>query len=161
MANPAYMTLIDENNNLISGASSVKGRENTIEVLAFKHFVEIPIDKHDGSLTGTRQHGNFCIVKTFCPASPILYKACTSGKTLSSLSLNWYRINDAGVEQAYFRQDLEQVKVVRVAPCVEDVKSENSAYMGHREQVAFRYKKIKWSYLDGNIATEDSWLIRQ
>ncbi len=160
MANPAYMAIIDDKGNQIKGTCKVLGREDRIEVYQFKHEVRIPTDKDTGALTATRKHENFVVTKDYCPASPVLYKACASGKTLNSLMLSWYKVDDTGKEVEYFRHTLEGVKVVSVNAKVEDVKDKQNEYIGHREEVAFRYQKIKWTYLDGNIETEDEWRVR-
>jgi type VI secretion system secreted protein Hcp len=48
------------------------------------------------------------IEKAFDAASPYLYKAVATGQTLKSAELRWYRINDAGCEEAYFTMLLEE-----------------------------------------------------
>jgi len=157
MAIPGYMWIKDDQGNDIKGPVKVKGRENSIEVLNFNHEVRIPTDPDTGALTSTRKHEPFVITKAFCGATPILNKACTSGKTLQSIKLSWYRINDKGQEEEYFRHTLTNAKVVSVKPVVEDIKERNKEKYGHLEDIAFRYEKIQWEYLDGNISTQDIW----
>jgi type VI secretion system secreted protein Hcp len=160
MATPAYMSLWDDKNNRIAGTCQVVGREGTIEIYGFHHEVRIPTDEDTGTLTATRKHGNFVVLKDFCPATPLLLKACASGSTFKELRLSWYRIEEGGSEVEYFRHALFDVKVVSVKAKVQDVKDKATEYLGHREETAFRYKKIRWAYLDGNIETEDEWIIR-
>ena len=157
MATPGYLWMKDEHGQLIKSISMVAGREGSAEVYSARHRVSIPTDSHTGSLTGTRRHDPFVIVKSFCSATPILNKACCSGKTLQEVKVCWYRINQNGKEEEYFRQTLNQVKVVAVMPMVIDIKDPAKEGYGHLEEVHFRYEKIQWLYLDGNIATEDEW----
>lgn len=157
MATPGYMWMKDNQGADIKGSVHVKGREGSIEVVEFKHEVYIPTDLYTGNLTGTRKHGPFIIVKEFCSTTPILNKACSSGQTLQQVKLSWYRIDDSGKEQEYFRQTLTNVKVVAVKPRIMDVKDKSKEHYGHLEEIHFRYERIRWEFLDGNIATEDVW----
>lgn len=154
---PGYMWMTDNQGNLIKSNVTVQGREYSAEVYEFHHEVTIPTDAHSGNLTGTRKHGAFKVVKQFCSATPILNKSCCSGQTLQQVKVSWYRIDATGKEQEYLRQTLSQVKVVAVKPRVYDVNNPNQEQYGHLEEVHFRYEKIQWLYLDGNIATEDAW----
>ncbi len=157
MAIPGYMWIYDEQGNQINSDSQVSGRENTAEVLGFLHEIYIPSDTDTGTLTGTRKHEPFTVLKTFCPASPILNKACCSGKTLQKVQVSWFRINDAGQEEEYFRHTLSNVKVVSVQPVIDDIKDKSKQTYGHQEKISFRYQTIQWEYLDGNISTDDTW----
>ncbi|MGE3920284.1 MAG: type VI secretion system tube protein TssD [Gammaproteobacteria bacterium] len=157
MAIPAYMLMKDENGNVIKSSSHVKGRENTAEIYGMKHRIYIPTDADTGALMSTRKHEPLLILKQFCSATPILYKACSSGKTLGEVKISWYRINDHGKEEEYFRHTLSKVKIVSIAPSMDDIKNKSQESYGHLEWVGFRYEKIRWEYLEGNIATEDQW----
>lgn len=160
MAIPGYMWLVDEQGAPINGTAKVSGREQSVEVLGFSHKIYIPNDQDTGALTGTRKHEAFEIVKTFCSASPILYKACCSGKTLREVKLSWYRINERGQEEEYFRHNLTNARVVVTTPRMDDIKDKSKENYGHLERIAFRYEKITWTYLDGNITTTDEWNMR-
>ncbi len=157
MAIPGYMWLLDDQGNQIKSNSKVSGREGACEVIGFQHRVYIPNDSDTGALMGTRKHEPFVITKAFCPATPELNKACCSGKTLQQVKLSWYRINDQGQEEEYFRHTLNNVKVVAVQPIMDDIKDKRKETYGHLESVALRYEEIRWEYLDGNIAANDKW----
>ena len=157
MAIPAYMWLKDDQANDIKGSVSVAEREGSIEVLHFDHELRIPIDNDTGELTGTRKHEPFVITKAVDAATPYLYKACANGQTLKQLELKWYRIDDTGTEKEYFCQKLEDVKITSIAPTMHNVKDLDKERYPHLETVSLRYKKITWTYLDGNIEFADSW----
>jgi len=160
MAVPAYMWLLDDQGNTIKSTSHVKGRENAAEIYGLKHRIYIPTDIDTGVLMSTRKHEPYTILKSYCSASPVLYKACTSGKNLQEIRVSWYRINNNGHEEEYFRHILTNAKVVAIEPAMENIKDKTTENYGHMEQVSFRYQKIQWHYLDGNIATEDQWTER-
>ena len=82
----------------------------------------IPTDNNTGKLTGTRIHTPFLFTKEIDSSSPYLYKAVTTGQTLKSAEFKWYKINDAGQEVEYFNTRLENVKLVKVAPKMHDIK---------------------------------------
>lgn len=157
MAIPGYLWLHDNQGQAIPGNVNIKGREKSIEILSCQHRVHLPTDDDTGSAMSTRKHEPFGILKTFCSASPILYKACCDGKTLQSAKIQWYRINPNGSEEAYFRHTLLNVKVVSIGPKIPNVKEKQFDKLGHLESVQLRYETIKWEYLEGNIVTQDTW----
>lgn len=157
MAIPGYMWITDDQGNQVKSNSDVNGRTGAAEVLGFDHRVYIPSDPDTGALTGTRKHEPFTVTKAFCPASPVLAKACASGKTLKEVKISWYHINDTGQEEEYYRHTLTHVKVVSVEPKMREIKSKANETYGHLENVSFRYQTIKWEYLDGNISSTDTW----
>lgn len=157
MAIPAYMWIKDDGGADIKGSVTVSGREGSVEVVAFEHGVAIPTDSNTGKLTGTRVHRPIVFTKETDASTPYLYKAVTSGQTLKSVELKWYRIDDAGKEKEYFNTRLENVKVVGVTPKMLDIKNPAYEKHNHLEDVELRYEKITWSYKDGNIIHADSW----
>ncbi|MFV8836132.1 Hcp family type VI secretion system effector [Aquisalimonas sp.] len=157
MAIPAYMWLKDDQGNEIEGSVSIADREGSIEVLGFEHELRIPTDSDNGALTGTRKHEPFVFTKSFDSASPYLYKACSKGQTLEELTLSWYQIDETGNEKEYFRHTLNDVKITSVKPVMHNVKETDKERFPHMEEVAIRYGRITWAYVDGNIEFSDSW----
>lgn len=156
MAIPAYMWLKDDGGADIKGSSTVQGREGSIEVVAFCHGLNIPVDGHSGKNTGARQHSPMMIEKEFDAVSPYLYKAVAKGQTLKSAELKWYRINDTGKGEVYFTMLMEGVKNVGVNPGMANIKTDNTG-MNHSESVSMMYDRITWHYADGNIKFSDAW----
>lgn len=157
MAIPVYLWLKDDGGADIKGSVDVNSREGSIEVIEFVHSLNIPTDNNTGKLTGTRIHSPVVLVKEFDSSSPYLYKAVTSGQTLKSAEMKWYRINDAGQEVEYFNIKLDNVKIVSVAPIMHNVKNPATEKFNHMESLQLRYEKITWTYKDGNIIHSDSW----
>ncbi|MDW8847855.1 type VI secretion system tube protein TssD [Erwinia sp. MMLR14_017] len=160
MAIPVYLFLKDDGGSVIKGSVDVTGREGSIEVLGLHHMVSIPTDNASGKVTGTRQHMAYMIEKEVDSSSSYLYKALTTGQMLKSAELKFYRINYAGQEEEYFNVLLENVGVVNVMPVMLDIKDASKEKFNHMEIVEFRYEKITWHYLDGNIIHADSWASR-
>jgi type VI secretion system secreted protein Hcp len=157
MAIPAYMWIKDDGGADIKGSVTVQGREGSVEVVALDHGVSIPTDSNTGKLTGTRVHLPITFTKETDASTPYLYKAVTSGQTLKSIEIKWYKIDDAGKEKEYFNTKLDNVKVVSVNPKMLDIKNPAFEKHNHLEDVQLRYEKITWSYKDGNIIHTDTW----
>lgn len=155
MAIPVYMFMYDDGGNIIKGSVDVSGREHSVEVLGLHHSVSMPTNNFSGKITGNRNHLPFLIEKELDFSSAYLYKALTTGETLKSVELKYYRINDAGYEEEYFNTLLENARVVNVMPVMFDVKDIAKEEFNHMEVVEFRYEKITWHYLDGNIKYTD------
>ncbi|MFJ4431052.1 Hcp family type VI secretion system effector [Pseudomonas sp. NPDC089395] len=157
MAIPVYLWLKDDGGAELKGSVNVSGREGTIEVVAQDHSLYAPTDNNTGKLTGTRIHTPFKFSKEIDASSPYLYKAVTTGQTLKTAEFKWYRIDDAGQEVEYFNTTLENVKVVKVASKMHDIKDPLKEKHNHLEEVELRYEKITWTYKDGNIIHSDAW----
>lgn len=161
MAIPVYLWLQDDGGTVIKGSVNVHTREGSVEVIALDHSIYIPTDNNTGKLTGTRVHAPLVFTKEIDASSPYLYKAVTSGQTLKSAEFTWYCIDGKGEEVEYFNTLLENVKVVKVAPKMHDVKDPTKEKHNHLELVELRYEKIIWTYKDGNIIHSDSWTERK
>ena len=57
----------------------------------------------------------------------------------------------------YFNTLLENAKLVNLMPVMLDVKNPTKEKFNHMEIAEFRYEKITWRYLDGNIQHTDEW----
>ena len=161
MAIPIYLWLQKDAKEAIKGSVDVQEREGSIEVIAQEHSLSIPTDDNTGKLTGARVHAPFQFSKEIDASSPYLYRAVTTGETLQSAEFKWYRINDEGQEVVYFVTRLENVKVVKVAPKMHDIKDPTKEKHNHLEEIELRYEKVTWTYKDGNIIYSDSWSERQ
>jgi type VI secretion system secreted protein Hcp len=161
MAIPVYLWLKDDGGAHLKGSSDVEDRVGSIEVVAQDHSLYIPTDNNTGKLTGARVHEAFRFTKEIDASSPYLYKAVTTGQTLKSAEFKWYRIDDAGQEVEYFNTLLENVKVVKVAPKMHDIKDPGKEKHNHLEEIELRYEKITWTFKDGNIIHSDAWSERK
>ncbi|MCS3422948.1 type VI secretion system secreted protein Hcp [Rahnella sp. BIGb0603] len=157
MAIPAYLWLKDDGGADIKGSVDVKDREGSIEVVGFSHGLNIPVDGNTGKITGTRSHSPMMLEKEFDSSSPYLYKAVAKGQTLKSAEIRWYRINDAGQEEAYFIMTIEGVKITGVNPGMPNAKMSGNSQINHMESISMMYDKITWRYVDGNVQYTDDW----
>jgi len=152
MAIPAYMKI-----DGIPGSVTVKGREDTIEVLEFEHKLYLPIDKDDGSITGTRKHGAIILHKAFDKSSAELFKRVCTGANVPSIVISWYEIDPTGVEKEYYVHTLKDCKISSVRSYMHNVKDPTKETFVHQEEVCIRYKEITWTFKEGNIQHTDMW----
>lgn len=157
MATPVYLWLKDDDGNDIKGSVDVLNREGSIEIIAFIHEISLPTDDFNGKITGTRIHQPILINKEIDASTPYLYKALTTGKTLTSAEFKLYNINYAGQEVEYMNVLLKKVKVTAVIPMMHDIKSAYGEARNHLECIQLHYEEICWNYVDGNIIHSDSW----
>lgn len=157
MAIPIYLWLTDDAGNLVKGAVDVKDREHSIEIVEFMHAVELPTDDLTGKITGRRIHGDYAFIKATDSSSPYLFNALSFGKNFKKAEFKFYRINNNGMEEEYFRTTLENAHVTEITPFMLDIKSPWFEKHTHHEAVLLGYEKITWHYLDGNIIHSDSW----
>jgi type VI secretion system secreted protein Hcp len=155
MAIPAYMTI-----DGIPGSVEVAEREGTIEVLEFDHSVYMPIDRDDGTISGTRKHGAITLHKAYDKSSSELFKKVCTGETIPNITLNWYEISAKGEEEIYFWHKLENCKISSVRSYMHNVKDPTKESFVHQEEVCIRYEKITWHFKDGAIEHTDTWNIR-
>lgn len=152
MGTSANMWLSDSQGQIVSGGSSIMDREHSVNLLSIDHSVHAPFDPQTGQKTSPRVHSPFSITKEIDATTPFFNKACCSGEQLKEVVIDLYRINPHGMEEKYFRYVFNDVKVTYVAPMIHCSSGEKDA-----ETVSFIYDKIRWEYLDGNFAHEDSW----
>jgi type VI secretion system secreted protein Hcp len=143
--------------NGIKGSNPMKGREDTSEVIEFDHNLRIPLDPHMGTISGKRVHAPVTITKAIDTASPMLYQACAEGRTLDELTIEWYRINDQGVEELYFTHTLKRVKVSEVKAVLPNTKDPVKERLTHLEEVKLMYEQISWKHEEG-YEYADSWI---
>ena len=159
-AMPAHLA-IEGDSGPIEGSCTMEGREGTIVVYSFGHNVILPTDPQSGQSTGRRMHNPLKILKEIDKSSPRLYEALCTGERLRRVTLRFYRSAPAGEEENYFTILLEDAMIVSITPSFPIAfLSQNESYR-HMETVAFTYQKIKWTWEDGNIESEDSWVPKE
>ena len=155
MALPGYMSISAENQGTIEGECDLESREGAIVVLATSHSVKLPTDSR-GLPNGRRIHLPITILKTLDRTSPMLYQALSDGELLSTVVIDWYRMDGAGMEELYYRQTLKNAQITAIDFIVENNDSANSR-IGHMEKVSFIYDSITWSHEIDGIEYEDNF----
>jgi len=157
MALTSYLTVEGEKTGPVEGSCNQKGRENKILVYGVEHRMEIPHDVHTGGPTGQRIHHAFIITKRLDQASPLLWQMCATGEKFSSWQLDYYRINEKGMEENYFTIKLEEAIVVNMKHYKPLSFIENNKPYHDMEEVSFTYSAITWEHKQPNKMASDSW----
>ncbi|MCJ8315117.1 MAG: Hcp family type VI secretion system effector [Saccharospirillaceae bacterium] len=156
MAIPCGLTIIGENQGEIEGACEIPSREGSMLVYAVDHCVELPTDNR-GVSSGRRLHRPLTITKEIDKASPMILQALCTGERLSEVSLDYYRIDEIGSEELYYKVILSNALVSKVKPWMPNSLDATKSGYRHMEDVSFIYEKIRWTWeLDG-IEFEDVW----
>jgi len=157
MAMTSYLTLTGTNQGAIEGDCKQTGHENTILVYEFEHEIDIPRDSLTGLPSGQRVHRPFVITKHIDRASPKLNQACCSGERLSDVELQFFRINERGLEEHYYTIKLVNAIVVDMRCYKPMTLIEETKPLHDMERVSFTYEKIIWTYVPDGIEAEDDW----
>ncbi len=157
MPTPAYMYVKGQVSGDIKGSVKVKGREDSIEILALGHEVRMPTDPQTGRLSGVRRHEPLVITKAKDKASPLLMAAACNGELLTEITINWYEIKPDGKEAIWFKHTLKNAQITGIRDILPNVKDPAVQALTHMEEVAFRYGDITWEVVDGGIMYTDNW----
>ncbi len=141
----------------IDGSSEVKGREGTVEVLAFEHLVEVPVDVKDATATGTRRHGAVQLTADIDKATTGLIECTCSSKAIPTVEIDFYMIGDDGKQTKYYSVKLENSRVTSAKMWFPNVDDAPTKSYKHLMTYDLRYEKITWTFLDGNLEFSDAW----
>lgn len=156
MAITIYMTAQGATQGAIQGDVKQQGRENTILGYALDHNVEIPRDTHTGLPIGQRIHGPLVITTEIGKHTPKIFQACCTGEPLS-ITLDFYRINDKGLEEKYYTVKLTKAIVIDSKEWFpETFVADNKPYK-HMQTISMSYESIVWTYVPDGIEAEDGW----
>ena len=160
MALPGYMNIVAENQGSIEGECDLENREGSIVVQAIQHSVKLPTDQR-GLPNGRRVHMPITILKELDRTSPMLYQALSEGELLTEVTIDWYRIDSAGMEELYYRQTLKNAQITAIEFVVEHEADIANSKTGHMEKVSLIYDSISWSHETDGIEFEDNFGIDQ
>jgi len=157
MALNAYLKIVAQKQGTILGSVTQKGREGTIQIIAAMHEIVGPRDPASGRPTGKRVHKPFVVTKNIDRASPLLYGILTSNENIQTFELQFFTPDKAGVERQHFTVRLMNANISSINCRMPNTRSKFTAQLAEREEVAFTYQKISWTWNDGGISAEDDW----
>ena len=157
MAMLAYLTLEGAAQGKIAGDCITEGREDTIEVYAVDHNVDIPVDQNTGMATGTVLHRPFMITKAKDQASPLLMQAVCTGETMKKWSLSFWQINKEGKQEEFYKIDLEGATPVSYRQYKYHQLDEAYSKYKDMEDISFTYSKIMVEHVIASKSAEIDW----
>lgn len=165
MANPAYLTLEGATQGDISsggmssesvGTLSIASADQ-VQVQEFELDVQIPTDPQSGQPTGTRTHKGMRLVKYLDKASPMLLQAISTGETLTTVALSFYRTSAEGQQEHYYTIELTNATLVHYRPYFPMALDPESEPYSHMEELLFKYKGIEVTHEVASTSASDSW----
>jgi type VI secretion system secreted protein Hcp len=162
MALNAYLTLIGGSVGAIKGSVVQKGRENSILVVAYSHLIEAAGEERSGQATGKPVHHPILITKGIDRSTPLLYQALVNNESFTTWQLKFWTTASGGSlgtgqEIQNFTVDLTHARIASIRLIKPNTTDPDTASMPDREEVAFTYQNIQWTWNDGGISAGASW----
>ncbi len=143
-----HMRLTGDIQGDIDGECAAAGREDTIVVEDVEHGVALEYDPASGAPTGKRQHKPLVVTKRIDKSTPLLMNVLVNNENISNLELRfWRKSSRTGPEFQYYTVELINARISDISYGPRDV-----------EKVSFVYQTITWTYEDGGITADDSWV---
>jgi type VI secretion system secreted protein Hcp len=146
----AYLKLKGEKQGDIKGGVTKKGNEGAIDILSVSHEVVSPRDPASGLPTGKRQHKPFVITKELDKSTPLLNSMLVRNERIKTWALDVYLPNAKGVEALAYTIKLTDASIASIRLITD-------ADGNVKEEIAFTYQKIEWTWKEGAITAEDDW----
>jgi type VI secretion system secreted protein Hcp len=159
MALSGYLTLSGTKHGPILGSVTQKGRESSIEVIAFFHEIVAPRDPASGRPTGKRMHKPFTITKQLDRSTPLLHNVLTQNENLTEVLLKLFRPNAMGVERHAFTVRLVNATISSIHFRMLNTRHPRQGKMPELEEISFAYQRIEWTWTEGNVTADDDWEI--
>lgn len=162
MALNAYLTLKGQKQGTIKGSVTIKGRENSIMVIAVSHEIVSPRDAASGQATGKRQHKPFVITKELDKASAFLYNALCTNENITEFKLQFWTPKKiggtvTGGEVQHYTVELTNASIANISFKMLNNKNPELMKYAEYEEVSFVYESIEWTWVDGGITCMDDW----
>lgn len=163
MALNAYLTLRGQQQGLIKGSVTIKGRENTIMVIAVSHEIISPRNPASGQASGKRQHKPLVITKELDKSSPILYNSLCNNENITEFKLQFWGPKKTaagaptGLEFQHYTIQLTNARIADISFKMLNTKNPDLVKYAEYEEVSFVYESIEWTWTDGGIQATDDW----
>src|SRR5262245_28573782 len=166
MAMMAYMVPVGQKSGQIKGSCIQKGREDSVCVIAVSHSVISPRDPQSGLPTGQRMHKPFVVTKELDKATPLLYNVLCTNENLNDVVFKFWTpqikaTTGVGAEVQHFTIKLTNANIASIDFRMANIRHPDLVKFTEYEEIAFTYEKIDWTWNDGGIMAQDSWLERQ
>lgn len=146
-----YMTVEGEDQGKIEGGCTRTGDDfkNTIQVWEMEHQVNVDYDRFSHGAKGESEHEGLIIVKEWDKASPKLHRAMVTGEHFKKVQIKWFRSDPKGHYVHFYTHTMEGAHIVALTTKLKDHPEKD--FPAHVEEVKLAYRKITWTFQDGNI----------
>jgi len=125
-------------------------------IIEIDHQVKIPIDKNTGLSTGSREYTPFTVTTEIGVETPSYYEMLNTGEK-TDYSINYYRVNNEGLEELYFSIQLKNAMIVEIQQNKLNVLLEDNQDYSDMIMISLSYSDITWiDHLNGSVYS-DSW----
>ena len=149
------------NGNDIKGDSSQSslGRADSIECVYFEEASKSAREAASGLATGRRHYEPLLIRKRIDKSTPLLAKALVNNEQVEGI-FKFFRPNPKGdgTTQQFFSVAIKGGRVFGQKLVVPNTLDAELVNEPPQEEVSFVFHTIKWTYTDGGIEHEDSWM---
>jgi type VI secretion system secreted protein Hcp len=157
MALNAYLQIVGAIQGSIQGSVDQPGREDQILVIAFSHGVLSPRDAASGLPTGKHRHQPLTITKEIDRSTPLLARALVNNENLPQWELMFWQPSKSGKEMQYYTIQLEDAAIIEISQEMLNNKYPDNVPHAVREHISFSYRRITWTWVDGEITANDEW----
>lgn len=145
----------------VMGESSQRtlGRENSIECLFYEANVVTARDPATGMATGRRKYEPIVIRKRIDKSTPLLYKALAQNTVVTG-TFKFFRPNPNGdgTTQQFYTVHFEAGRIAGLRQLSPDSFDPALANRPPLEEISFVFGTIKWTYEQGGVEHQDSWM---
>jgi type VI secretion system secreted protein Hcp len=144
-----FLNLKGETQGDIVGSTTLAGHEGAIEVLSYSHSITSPRDPASGLPTGKRQHKPIVITKEIDKSTPLLYFTLINNELITGWKLEFWKTSSTGILVMFYSIELLDASIADIA--------DRGSNFGATESIAFCYRKIVWTWIEGGITSQDDW----
>jgi type VI secretion system secreted protein Hcp len=158
-AEPCYLQLKAGGQN-IDGEATGKGREKTIECIAFETDVTAPRDLASGMATGKRQWGAIKCTKRVDKSSALLLKALVTNQVVDA-TFKFYRANPVGGggEEQFYTVAIKNARIGSIKQVSPNSAQSETRPHPFQEEVSFVVQSIEVTS-GPNVMTDNTAVTR-
>jgi type VI secretion system secreted protein Hcp len=150
MALDAYLKMTGQNLGALNGSVTEQGFQDHIAVVAVNHGIV------SWMRTGApKGHQPLVITKPLDKSSPLLYQALSLREYMSEWELQQLAPT-GGKPQKQFTIKLTDARIAAIHYVMPNNRYPDLSKLAEYEEIAFMYKRIEWTWVQGNIQASDS-----
>jgi type VI secretion system secreted protein Hcp len=149
----AYLTLSGNTTGPIYGSSTVAGREDTIEVIAFNHIVTAAMERSTCQPNGAKTHLPIKITKPVDKATPLLMQAMEDNDEMTG-KIEFYRppSGSGGADEHYYTIEFNLGKIAGIHKEMLNTLNPDRNSWPMIEHISFTYETIGETWEPDSIA---------